>query len=158
MQRLRQLAAGYERINAAHPIKVRGGVGIGLFFIGDVLAQRIGHAETHRETPAPARHAPVGLATTVNTEQRQRLQTYPQKDGTAERLVVLPAEPLPVRALERSAPAAWGYQHWDAQRTLRSCSWRAVIWAPSAHYFWLVRRKPIHLYIQSCSCIHYIAV
>ena len=25
----------------------------------------------------------------------------------------------------------------DRMRTLRTCSWRAVIWAPVAHYFWL---------------------
>lgn len=26
---------------------------------------------------------------------------------------------------------------WDSERALRSCTWRAVIWAPVAHYFWV---------------------
>ena len=145
MQLLRRVVARYERINAAHPIKVRGGVGIGLFFIGDVLAQRIGY--TYESTPAlKGKTGPgAGLATTANTEQRLRLQTYPQREGTAEPVVALPTGPLPAQAAERSDRVAWGYQQWDAQRTLRSCSWRAVIWAPSAHYFWLVR----HPYIYS---------
>ena len=136
MQQLRRLAARYERVNAAHPIKVRGGVGIGLFFIGDVLAQRIGHEPTALPVERPGRR----LDAAVDSEQRRRLQTYPQREGTAERVVVLPSEPLPARPVEkRKAVSQWTCQDWDAQRTLRSCSWRAVIWAPSAHYFWLVR-------------------
>eukprot|EP01043_Picozoa_sp_COSAG02_P116136 COSAG02_NODE_52541_length_307_cov_0.740385_1_plen_72_part_10 len=72
MQQLRRLAARYERVNAAHPIKVRGGVGIGLFFIGDVLAQRIGH----EPATVPAGKAGLRLDAAVNTEQSRRLQSY----------------------------------------------------------------------------------
>ena len=147
MQQLRRLAARYERVNAAHPIKVRGGVGIGLFFIGDVLAQRIGHEPRAVVAGKPG----LRLDAAVDTEQRRRLRSYPQREGTAERVIVLPSEPLPAWSVERSEPVRWGYKDWDAQRTLRSCSWRAVIWAPSAHYFWLVRLRSTDCASAMCS-------
>ena len=31
----------------------------------------------------------------------------------------------------------WGWQQWDQARSVRTCTWRAVVWAPVAHYFWL---------------------
>ena len=37
-----------------------------------------------------------------------------------------------------SAGARWGWNQWDQARSVRTCTWRAVVWAPVAHYFWLV--------------------
>jgi hypothetical protein len=153
MLHARRLLARYERVNAAHPIKVRGGVGIGLFFIGDVLAQRIGHDPARRlPTPPPPLPAPHQLESPATAEQRQRLQTYPQRDAPADRdrIVVLPTQPIPRPAATAVSSAVWSYHDWDVQRTLRSCSWRAVVWAPSAHYFWMVRPLPFvapHFYL-----------
>jgi len=61
-------------------------MGIGLFFIGDVLAQRL---------------------------ERVNLS----EDGS-QKITTVDKQP------------------WDAGRSWRSCSWRAFVWAPTAHYFW----------------------
>ena len=84
---MRRVAARYERANSRYPITVRGAIGIGLFFVSDVLAQRTQH-----------------------------LYAPPQQ-----------AEKSP-----------WGWDQWDKARSVRTCTWRAVVWAPAAHYFWLL--------------------
>ena len=78
-RKVRSLWAAYEKYNTSHPITVRGITGIGLFFIGDVLAQRIQNKK-------------------------------------------------------------WD----DGARTVRSCTWRAVVWAPTAHYFWVFLERIVH--------------
>eukprot|EP01045_Picozoa_sp_COSAG04_P011316 COSAG04_NODE_726_length_10783_cov_3.873081_2_plen_221_part_00 len=103
-QHMSRAWARYEVLNEAYPITVRGVGGVGLFFIGDVLAQRGQFAQQQR--------------------QRQRLA-----DRTP------PAQQQPARP--STTAASWGLEQWDGARTLRSCSWRAVVWAPAAHFFWL---------------------
>jgi len=94
---LRQALARYEYYNSTHPIAIRGTLGIGLFFISDVLAQR---AEHRAQPPAP--DPASGSCSVVHT----------------------PLEPF-------------GLKQWDSARSVRTCTWRAVIWAPIAHCFWL---------------------
>ena len=44
--------------------------------------------------------------------------------------------PLPLPPEMQMVPS-FGYEQWDTKRSARACSWRALIWAPVAHYFWL---------------------
>jgi hypothetical protein len=86
---LRRAWTRYEHLNTSRPIAVRGGIGVGLFFAGDVLAQRVAYDQ----------------------RQRQRQQSD-------------------------SAAAKFTREQWDSARSLRTCTWRAFVWAPTAHYFW----------------------
>ena len=117
---LKRAIVRYELINASHPITVRGGVGIGLFFVGDVLAQR---AQWVAPAPPPARQPAVNLAAVL--VEKKAGSTLPPEN---------PPLPLPP---EMQMVPSFGYEQWDPKRSARACSWRALIWAPVAHYFWL---------------------
>ena len=120
----RRLAAGYEALNAKYPIAVRGGGGIGLFFLGDVIAQRAQHVGDGKSSPnAPPRRPFQDIAACYSSD---RLQD--------------PQDPQPPRPPQRP----WQFaEHWDGARTARACSWRALVWAPVAHFFWLGLEKHV---------------
>ena len=112
-QHARRTFDRYETLNAVHPIKVRGGIGIGLFFVGDLIAQRAQH---HTKPEPPALPAAAALEAPAEAARRQHLQSYPQKGAAAAAsAVVLPqtALALPPRP---AASTEWGYEHWDGRR------------------------------------------
>jgi len=75
----------YEYYNKRNPIIVRGTAGMGLFFIGDVIAQRM--------------------------QPRDSIE--------------------------------WQWKDWDYHRTASATTWRALVWAPLAHYFWIVLESSV---------------
>jgi hypothetical protein len=150
----------YEHLNTRFPIVVRGTVGIGLFLVSDVLAQRTERMWQPLPSPRPFTlahdddgggnvHSACAKSTTARPHIGAAASDTANDDAfvapLAQTLTTPSTPPTPPTPSTPSTPStpptpstpSWGYDDWDPMRSLRTCSWRAAVWAPTAHYFWL---------------------